>query len=74
MELLFTLALPFVVALLVYQAFQFGKEVAYDAALLAHNRIMQELHLKVCCLREEIARLESENSQLKQLQTWGNDA
>jgi hypothetical protein len=74
MELLLTLAFPFVAALMIYQAFQFGRDIAFEEARRAQRKLLTVWCTELRKLQDENKRLESENTQLKQLTLGAKDA
>lgn len=61
------LVMPLLTALLIQQAFQFGKEIAFEEARRSQRKMLTAWRTELRKLQDEVKRLELENTQLKKL-------
>lgn len=73
MPLLLDIAITFAVAIAIYQAFRFGRELALVDFMRDHIEAIRMWHVECFELKQEIKRLNQENKQLKQRQENRND-
>lgn len=73
MTLFLDLAITFAVAIAIYQAFRFGRELALVDFMRDHVEAIRSWHLECYELKQEVKRLNLENKQLKQRQENRND-